>query len=344
MAWVPCASTGSNSDSAAAIASLHRAHDRVEAADEEQVRQLIRRWRCDSVYLDIGSNIGVQVRKLHEPHKYPGSPVLPIFLRTFGPPPRCRTCALGVEPNLRSHVKLSAVEGNLTRAGVGVHFFEAAAGDAAGMTTLHLQRQRTAGEDAGASSFDLGFYDRAKTITREVRVLSLPRLISLVRREIGPRGSGAGSRAGRIVMKLDVEGQEGTILPALLETGVLCEVDFAFFEFHADSFKRAAKLKECANATTEESRSACRMRSRVGEEFFSMHLQPHPWNSGRSRAMAWATVSHRVRGSAIDYLSNTSRWAARAEPSCPTELLTLDDESYSHDGQPFPLESLCPAA
>ena len=39
---------------------------------------------CDSVYLDVGTNIGVQLRKLYEPHKYPGAPVLRIFDEVFG--------------------------------------------------------------------------------------------------------------------------------------------------------------------------------------------------------------------------------------------------------------------
>ena len=29
---------------------------------------------CSKLYLDVGSNIGVQVRKLYEPHKYPMTP------------------------------------------------------------------------------------------------------------------------------------------------------------------------------------------------------------------------------------------------------------------------------
>ena len=41
---------------------------------------------CYHVYIDVGSNIGVQVRKLFEPYKYPRSPVHKIFNANFGNP------------------------------------------------------------------------------------------------------------------------------------------------------------------------------------------------------------------------------------------------------------------
>ena len=49
---------------------------------------------CDSVYLDVGTNIGVQLRKLYEPHKYPGAPVLRIFDEVFGDANRCSVCSV----------------------------------------------------------------------------------------------------------------------------------------------------------------------------------------------------------------------------------------------------------
>ena len=40
---------------------------------------------CYHVYLDLGTNTGVQIRKLFEPHKFPSADVLPIFDKYFGP-------------------------------------------------------------------------------------------------------------------------------------------------------------------------------------------------------------------------------------------------------------------
>lgn len=40
---------------------------------------------CHHVYLDMGTNRGVQIRKLYEPHLYPDATVLPVFDKYFGP-------------------------------------------------------------------------------------------------------------------------------------------------------------------------------------------------------------------------------------------------------------------
>ena len=63
---------------------------------------------CYHVYLDVGSNIGVQVRKLYEPEKYPKAPFLKLFDKYFGSLSKRRqhqpqmadtVCAVGFEPN-----------------------------------------------------------------------------------------------------------------------------------------------------------------------------------------------------------------------------------------------------
>ena len=38
--------------------------------------------------------------------------------------------------------------------------------------------------------------------------------------------------AGHVVMKLDVEGAEYAVSPALLASGVLCDIDYLFLEMH----------------------------------------------------------------------------------------------------------------
>ena len=39
---------------------------------------------CQHVYLDMGTNTGIQIRKLYEPHLFPNALVLPIFDKFFG--------------------------------------------------------------------------------------------------------------------------------------------------------------------------------------------------------------------------------------------------------------------
>ena len=40
---------------------------------------------CYHVYLDMGTNLGVQIRKLYQPHLFPNATVLPVFEKYFGP-------------------------------------------------------------------------------------------------------------------------------------------------------------------------------------------------------------------------------------------------------------------
>ena len=56
---------------------------------------------CFHVYIDVGSNIGIQVRKLYESHLYPKAKVKQIFEHFFGSPDRRNetVCAIGFEPN-----------------------------------------------------------------------------------------------------------------------------------------------------------------------------------------------------------------------------------------------------
>ena len=74
---------------------------------------------CYHVYLDVGSNIGMQVRKLFEPEKYPDAKVHSIFNKNFGPIEDRRkayketgrvVCAVGFEPNYRHSQYLKELE------------------------------------------------------------------------------------------------------------------------------------------------------------------------------------------------------------------------------------------
>ena len=40
---------------------------------------------CLHVFLDLGSNRGLQIRKLYESSTFPHAPILPIYERYFGP-------------------------------------------------------------------------------------------------------------------------------------------------------------------------------------------------------------------------------------------------------------------
>ena len=66
-------STSSDSTSSTSRATTDARALAADAADDlARVDALFTRHGCVHAYLDVGTNIGVQIRKLYEPHKYPG--------------------------------------------------------------------------------------------------------------------------------------------------------------------------------------------------------------------------------------------------------------------------------
>ena len=80
---------------------------------------------CQHVYLDVGSNIGVQIRKLFEPTKYPGYKVASTFNKHFGALGSSRqknVCALGLEANPRHAPRLAEIAAAYNARGWRTHF------------------------------------------------------------------------------------------------------------------------------------------------------------------------------------------------------------------------------
>jgi hypothetical protein len=77
---------------------------------------------CQHFYWDMGTNIGIQLRKLYEPQLYPNAPVLPFFSRLFGPEnptgkTRENVCAIGFEPGHVHVPRLLALQDSYQKAG-----------------------------------------------------------------------------------------------------------------------------------------------------------------------------------------------------------------------------------
>jgi hypothetical protein len=53
---------------------------------------------CRYVYIDMGTNIGIQIRKVYGPHLYPGALILPIFREIFINYSN-EVCSIGFEAN-----------------------------------------------------------------------------------------------------------------------------------------------------------------------------------------------------------------------------------------------------
>ena len=108
----------------------------------------LQKWipNCKKIFLDLGANIGVTVKKLFEPNRYPESITLPYFRKTFGYQwlrksvrkfPN-RLCALGFEPNPIHQKRLKDLEKEYSNKNWNVHFFSDAVSNVDGKVTFYI--------------------------------------------------------------------------------------------------------------------------------------------------------------------------------------------------------------
>ena len=103
---------------------------------------------CYHVYLDVGTNVGIQIRKLFEPSKYPGASVHSIFDLSFGTIEnrqrqgnKHKVCAIGFEPNFQHTADLKKLEKTYNDCGWKVKIFtETAVSDHNGGATFYFSR------------------------------------------------------------------------------------------------------------------------------------------------------------------------------------------------------------
>jgi FkbM family methyltransferase len=170
--------------------------------------------------LDVGSNKGVQIRKIFEPELYPDSLVLPIFTKAFGTPTeRCQPatdtgiCVLGLEPNPQHQDRLKQIAAAYQNYGWRVHFYFMAASTKDGQVSF---TGNGGGADIAAHLTLLQWEDVP------VRAIDLASFIQSL-----PAGSVK-------LMKMDIEGEEFNVVDRMAETGALCKdvVQEALVEVH----------------------------------------------------------------------------------------------------------------
>jgi len=185
---------------------------------------------CRSIYLDVGANMGVQVRKLFEPEQYPGADIAKAFDRIFGPAMMRRAasetsgiCALGVEPNPEHSARLQSIEEAYASRGWNVHFYPFAAWGGEGHLGFNMTGRRDNVEDGTNVDAHLNSQGSA-TLEADymVRTIDFADFVSTL-----PLGTVK-------LMKMDVEGAEYETLASMLHRSVLCSdrVAEAFIEVH----------------------------------------------------------------------------------------------------------------
>lgn len=188
---------------------------------------------CSLVYLDIGSNIGVQVRKLFEPQKYPRSRIFRSFDKHFGSPHFRKQpfnvtglCAFGFEANPRFAGHLRKIQDAYTAKNWRVEFI------APRIVSDVDNRDITfyIDSDEGSSEWGSSITPHSGNMTA-VTVKTLD-FVSWFEKEILPVNPRV------VVAKMDIEGSEYLVLPRLLEKQLLCKRNLAYLmlEWHKHKF------------------------------------------------------------------------------------------------------------
>jgi len=196
---------------------------------------------CKSIYLDVGSNIGVQVRKFYEAEKYPDAAILKLFDQKFGPPDARRApanasgmCVLGFEPNPTHHPRLEQMEAAYKKLGWHVHFYHFAAWKEDVMMEFNIT------DDPAHSDWGAGLVllqdaqDTAVNMNKwrmhSVRAIEFSAFLqSLPAQSVK-------------VMKMDIEGSEYETLARMLEQKQLCKKTLPLILIEAHSFGPPLKL------------------------------------------------------------------------------------------------------
>jgi hypothetical protein len=309
-------------------ASFIDAYTRMVAEDDRQIDELFQGAgsRCEHAYLDVGTNRGVQIRKLYWPKLYPKATVHRFFDEAFGDPlRRCRVCTIGVEPNPRHHGRLSALQEQLRLAGARALILRGAASDADGGTTFAMANlTRGDNQHDWSASAAPWMQQRFRLKTRvAVRTIDLARVIRRIEYNLLRRPRAIGD-VGNIWMKLDVEGAEMQILPHLMLSKTICAVSFIDIEWHTKFFKQQLNLAALAS---------WRMRSADGGRSA---------NEGRKVALATSTAIYRL---VADHLQGRrNNFSKLLGSDCRTKVIETYDESYHLDpSRKWPLSVGCEA-
>ena len=330
------------------------------------VNELFAAFDCSSVYLDVGSNIGVQIRKLYEPHKYPNSEGLTAFSEEFGPiseeyrdgswrKRRCGVCAIGFEPNPSHASRLDELQRELRETyKVGVLIFKVRTlhtpktssltsfSSACSHSCLMVGSQSAAStsfstmkfavdpsseiEDTGAtgavdmntsSACNSSACERISSMTTiTVPSVDLGQIILRVHELQLQQARQHGGRPSRIFMKMDIEGC------AVPSHAIPCGSGRAGLSIIRARLRRSefSVLPHLLQLN-----ALCHI-GRIQIEFHDRFWQGLP-KAGEYSVQERTLLEQLLR-------------RKTASKDCPAWLDLVDDESYNHDGAPWP-SSMC---
>lgn len=209
---------------------------------------------CRHVYVDMGTNIGHQIRKLYEPSLYPGNPTELIFGSRFGAD-RDAVCAFGFEPNPIHTARLQLLQAHLRRRGHPATIFtETAVTLDGGNVTFYRDPPAHEANEWTASLKADRISRPGNTIPVTVSSVDIS---SWIKENVIGRTLGAGTLPPATVLKCDIEFMDETILTKMIFDGVFC----SFTEIYAEELHLSQPWRDAIALLNSTSMpSSCRTR------------------------------------------------------------------------------------
>lgn len=190
---------------------------------------------CQYIYIDMGTNIGVQIRKLYEPHLYPEASVLPLFREVFGNHTH-EVCSIGFEANPLHSSYLKEFEAYCLKRQWRVKIFTSTAVSIVNSNlTLYTEPGNEKNNQWGASLEQISYIGKSNVTVPSIDIISWFQSVVLQRQY-------AENRPTKIMMKSDMEGHDQTVLAAFIFRGVYCSVDLIYGEHLSEEFRNAIEV------------------------------------------------------------------------------------------------------
>lgn len=273
---------------------------------------------CSLVYLDIGSNVGVQVRKLFEPHKYPGARFLPYFDQYFGnedfrkqPSEITGLCAFGFEANPHFLERLRTVQGAYKAQGWRAEFVAPRIVSDVEDRNITFYVDHAEGVNEWGSSITpwQGTGNMA-----EVTVKTLD-FASWFEKEILPASPKV------VLAKMDIEGSEYLVLPRLAKKNLLCESvwDAANIEWHPNMNPTST---DYAGFASDMNAQTCAVKTKfkdIDDETYLHDGQPLPGDFEDESNMTPESFDKGMRWSKALYMASHIDYFKRSGISAETQ-------------------------
>jgi len=167
----------------------------------------------------MGTNIGHQIRKLYEPHLYPGNPTEILFLNAFGADRR-DVCAYGFEANPMHTERLQKLQLSYQKNKWNVTIYtETAVSDRYGTSKFYFDHGAANNNEWGAGLTSKFVRDKKHIESTRVKTVDI---VDWLRQNI--------HNSSVVVLKSDIEGLDEHTLARLLHSGVLCLIDTVYGE------------------------------------------------------------------------------------------------------------------